>query len=412
MNDSPSTQSQTRPSGPAGGASGESDEVAAFERVDWDEVGGWRRWITLQRVVFVLGVLWFADLFYYYHSTDQVYLFWRWNLGWEDWLVLASVVIIVTYLVVPLVLRPGRTRRYLGRLRGRWATVLSLGYLIALVGVGFTLLVRGFRPELTLDRYQPPVWETVHYGVTRRDCTGEVTDDSPYDAICHGSWEYPLGTHRYGYTMSELLAAGAQPSVYIFLVTIGIIVPLATTVGVVAGYYGGVVDDLLMAYVDVQLSLPAMFVYLIAYMFVLNSMFVFLVAFGLLAWGGIARIVRSETLQRREEGYVVSARAMGSSRWHVIRRHILPNVTNSVLPATFHLLAIVILTEAGLAFLGFHPMEWSWGATIAEGLQGPPPLEVWWASAFPAIALAVTVVACKVAGDGLRDVLDPRGGQQ
>jgi len=406
MVDPSSTQSQA--SARTEGVDHDRD-VAAFERVDWDDVGGWRRHITLERLVFVAGLLWLADLFYLYHSTGRVFLVARWNLAGEDWLLLLSVVVLVAFGLVPLVRHRQRTRRLLGRLGNRPGTALSLTALAVVVIGGFQATVRGVRPELTLDRFQPPVGASVLDQYTQRGCVGEVTGDNPATQRCHGSWEYPLGTHQFGYEMTELLALGARPIVYLVFVTAGLVVPLATLVGLLAGYHGGLTDDLLMGYVDIQLSLPAILVYLVVYMFVFDSMFVFLVAFGLLAWGGIARIVRSETLKRREEGYVLSARAVGAPPWWVIRRHVLPNVADSVVPATFHLLAILILTEAGLSFLGFHPMEWSWGETAAAGLQHSDPLGVWWTTAFPALALAVTVLACKLAGDGLRDILDPRG---
>lgn len=385
-------------------------DSAEFERVDWDEIErGWRHRVSTERAVLFVGLLAVVGLLWSHRSDGGAYLVMRWNVGWEDWVLLLSTVVLTAYVLVPLVRNRHRARRYLGRLRGRWGTLLSLGYLGLVLLFGFQALLGDLRPDLTLDRYQPPVGASISTEHIR-DCVGETTGDGVWDGTCYGTWEYPLGTHRFGFEMTDLLALGARPVVYIVLVTVGLIVPLATVVGLVAGYHGGLVDDLLMAYVDAQLSLPAILVYLVAYMFVFNSMFVFLVAFGLLAWGGIARIVRSETLQRREEGYVLSARAVGSSRWYVIRRHIFPNVTNSVLPATFHLIAIVILTEAGLSFLGFHPMEWSWGQTIGNGLQHPPdPIDAWWTSTLPVVALAVTVASCKVAGDGLRDVLDPRG---
>ncbi len=407
MSGPPSTQSQESRS--TSNDANETGERAAFERVDWNDIdSGWRRWVSVERLLLVLGVLWLADLFRYHRSDGGAYLVMRWHVGLEDWLMLLAAVVITAYVVVPLVRNRRQTKRYLGRLRGRWGTVLSLVYLAGIMVLGFQAQLRNTRPELTHDRYQPPVGTSIDREHIR-DCVGETTGDGPWEGVCQGTWEYPLGTHRFGFQMTDLLSLGARPTLYIILVTIGLIVPLATIVGLVAGYYGGLVDDLLMAYVDAQLSLPAILIYLVVYMFVLNSMFVFLVAFGLLAWGGIARIVRSETLQRREEGYVLSARAIGSSRWYVIRRHIFPNVTNSVVPATFHLIAIIILTEAGLSFLGFHPMEWSWGETIGNGLQHAPPIDAWWTTTFPAIALAVTIIACKVAGDGLRDVLDPRG---
>jgi peptide/nickel transport system permease protein len=221
--------------------------------------------------------------------------------------------------------------------------------------------------------------------------------------------EYPLGTDKWGYDMRELLVAGAQPFAYLLLITMGLIVPLATVVGIVAGYYGGLVDDLLMSYVDVQLSVPAIVIYMVSYQYFLNSMFMLIVAFGILSWGGIARIVRSETLQRTEEGYILSAQAIGARDRYLLRRHVFPNITNTVVPATFHLIAILVLTEAGLAFIGFHASFQSWGMTISEGVHYGGTT-AWWNSALPAAILAFLIVSLKTAGDGLRDVLDPRGG--
>jgi len=400
-----------------GQSRGDDDpDVAAFERVDWDDHGGPRRHVSAERVSLVVGVLAVVALYLYHRSTGDVYLVARYAVGGADWLFMLGVVVGVTYGVVPLVRRPERGRRIARRLRERPATAVSLVFVGGLAVVGLWALLTGFRPELTygvgsdyLDKYQPPVGFTVpeEYGT---ECLGRVTGgEFDREQTCHGTWQFPLGTDHVGYKMSDLLAAGTRTVAYAVVVTAGVIVPLATLVGVVAGYYGGRVDDLLMGYVDVQLSVPAVVVYLVAFNFVFNSMFVFLAAFGLLSWGGVARIVRSETLQRREEGYVLSARAVGTSGPAVIRRHVLPNVTNSVVPAVFQLIAVVVLTEAALSFLGFNPLEWTWGNAIGDGLQYRPPLVVWWTSVFPTVALTVTVLACKVAGDGLRDVLDPRG---
>jgi peptide/nickel transport system permease protein len=164
-----------------------------------------------------------------------------------------------------------------------------------------------------------------------------------------------------------------------------------------------------MGYVDLQLCLPAMVVYLVANAYYNTSLLVLLGAFGLLSWGGIARLVRSEVLQRREAGHVRVARGYGASWRYVARKHILPNVTNTLVPAVFQLLALLVLIEAGIAFLGFHDVQlYSWGSTISEGL-GRSAGDGWWIAAFPAVALVTTVLSLKLVGDGLRDALDPRG---
>lgn len=125
--------------------------------------------------------------------------------------------------------------------------------------------------------------------------------------------------------------------------------------------------------------------------------------------------MRSEVLQRREEGYVRVARSLGASRAYVAKRHVLPNITNTLIPAVFHLVALLVLVEAGVAFLGFHDVElYSWGSTIQEGLHttygaiSMSATGIWWVSTFPALALALTLASLKLVGDGLRDALDPR----
>ncbi|WP_157972567.1 ABC transporter permease [Saliphagus sp. LR7] len=294
-------------------------------------------------------------------------------------------------------------------------TVLSLSVLVAILAVALYAIVSGFQPRLTLEsgtpgtnKFQPPVGLTGPFVETGNDCVGATTDGPITERICHGTWTHPLGTDRWGYELTDLLVVGARPVFYATIVALGGIVPLSTTVGLVAGYYGGLVDDLLMAYIDVQLAVPAIVIYLIAHMFFGNSMLLLLIAFGLLSWGGIARVVRSETLQRREAGHVRSAKAAGASDAYLIKHHLLPNVTDSAVPAAFHLIAVLVLTEAALSFLGFHVAFQSWGMTIAEGLFYGPPLAVWWTSLVPAAALAVTVLSVKIVGDGLRDALDPR----
>ncbi|WP_306056767.1 ABC transporter permease [Natronococcus wangiae] len=228
---------------------------------------------------------------------------------------------------------------------------------------------------------------------------------------------YPLGTNERGHPMGHLLVEGARVTLSVLVFTAAFVVPLATIVGIVAGFRGGLVDDLLMSYVDVQLCIPAIVVFFIGYMYWNVSLLLLLVTFGLLSWGGIARLVRSETLQRREDGYVLVARSLGASRSYVAKRHIVPNITNTLVPAIFHLLALLVLVEAGVAFLGFHHVElYSWGSTMQEGLDphfsgiglSMHPHQVWWVSTFPAIALTLTLASLKLAGDGVRDALDPR----
>lgn len=391
--------------------------MAEFERVEWSEME--RRRLKahhLYHLAFILGIIAIFTVFAYHRTADRgIYLIFQWNVDWEDWLMMIAGVGIIAYMLLPAIVEPATVRMMVTRLKGRWGSTASAVGLAGIASIGFWSILRGFTPRITYDVgtnipdiFQPPMGFRVDSELTR-SCVGPEVGPSIRETECVGTWTFPLGTDRWGYEMTDLLIVGAEPVAYIVIVTLGIIVPIATIFGVYAGYYGGWVDDLLMGYVDVQLSIPAMILYLLAYMFILDTMIMFLVAFGLLSWGGIARIVRSETLQRRESGYITAARSVGAPDAYIIRRHVIPNVTNSIIPATFHLIAIMVLTEAGLSFLGFTPSFQSWGMTIAEGLQYGPPLEIWWVSTIPALAVVGTVVCCKLAGDGLRDVFDPRG---
>lgn len=402
------------PSGPPGTDSDDDERVAAFEELDWEEAERGGRFPPAERLALLVGVAVVAITYVYYRLYRRTYLVASWNVGPEDWLLMLAAAFVVAYGIVPLVRNPDRTRRLAGRLRRRVPVVVALLFLAVVFVVAVWALVRGFEPNLwspdedwEIARHHPPVGFATDYEVVDYQCVGEVTGSPPEGRECHGIWRHPLGTDNWGYDMIDLLVVGARPFAYLSIVTVGVIVPLATAVGMAAGYYGGRVDDVLSTYLDVQLSVPALLVYVLAYLIFFDSMFVFLVAFGLLAWGGVARIVRSETLQQREEGYVLSARAVGASDRYVLRRHLFPNVSNAVVPATFHLLAILVLTEAGVAFVGFHPSFQSWGMTISEGLFYGD-VRAWWNSLLPAVALGLVVVALKVAGDGFRDVLDPR----
>ena len=364
------------------------ENSAAFERIDWDEVGGPGRRLTAERLTLVAGLLVVAAVYVYFRTRRRTILAWGWNIGNEDWLLLVSAALIVAYGVVPLLKAARRHGRLLEGLGRNPLTVICTAFLSGLLAVSLWANMSGFQPSLWSAAEGP-------------------TASFQRPLLFGGSWDHPLGTDRWGYDMVDLLLVGTRPLAYLSVVTLGLIAPLATVVGMASGYYGGRVDDVLSTYVDAQISVPAILVYMVAYMFFFNSMAMLLVAFGLLSWGGIARIVRSETLQRSEEGYVLSARAIGARDRYVLRRHLFPNVSNTVVPATFHLIAILVLTEAGLAFIGFHASFQSWGMTISEGVFYGAT-RAWWISALPAAALGVTVVALKMAGDGLRDLLDPR----
>ncbi|WP_255169562.1 ABC transporter permease [Natrononativus amylolyticus] len=398
---------------------GTADEPHRFERVDWDDVDRRRRLVSAERVTLVVGGLLLVALYLYDAYVAHVYTVGDWRARPVDWVFLAAVVLLFAYGVVPAIRHREKVGRVGKRVVSRPVTLLAGVYLAVFAVVGFLGPVVFSNPGLQFQHaFHPPVGFSSQ--IAPVECLGETTEAATLDRRCHGSLSYPLGTNERGHPMGFLLAAGARVALYVVVFTAVFVVPLAATVGVVAGVRGGLVDDLLMGYVDIQLSIPAIILYFIGYAYWNPSLLLLLVTFGLLSWGGIARLVRSEVLQRREDGYVLVARSLGASEPYIAKRHILPNVTNTLVPAVFHLFAMLVLIEAGIAFLGFHELEvYSWGSTISESVNAAvpghvqsradyPAYQIWWVSTLPALALTLTMLSFKLVGDGVRDALDPR----
>lgn len=328
-------------------------------------------------------------------------------LGWDpvaiDWLFLPALYAFVLYVVVPLVTRPARTRTYWKQLRHNRLATASLVYVVGFVLVGALgpVVVGLPTADLTRSHLPPAFLSTPAAFVT--ECAGPVVEGA-----CRGTLEYPLGTNIYGQSMVAILVAGARVALQVVVVTGAMVVPIAVAVGVVAGYYGGRIDQLLMRYVDIQRSVPAFLVYLILIFVFGRSLFLLVVVFGLFNWGGVARLVRADARQVREEKFFLAAENAGASDLQLVRDHVVPNVSATVLAATTRMVSTLILIEAALAYLNLNDMNVpSWGESIAAGFQAPFP-EMWWISSLPAVALTLTVVAFSVLGNALADVLDPR----
>ena len=389
-------------------------QSAEFEHINWNEVTPKKRWQKAEHLTFVAGVVVLNGLYIYDRYLTGIYLVGTWNVTPVDWLFLFSSIILLSYGALPVLKNRRTVGTILWRLQGRPLVILSGLYVlfVLLVGLLGPLILEPLRFNPGLS-HQPPIGFSTPSGAVTQ-CVGDYTEGEGIQRYCHGTWEYPLGTDHRGYDMFSVFAAGARVVLYVTVVTTAIIIPVATLIGAVAGYYGGLVDDILMTIVDMQMSVPGLIIYLILVILYGSSLFLFLLVFGLLSWGSVAKAVRSETIQRRESGFVLAARATGIHPLTIVRRHILPNITNTVVPSIVHLIALLILMEAGIAFFGFFDMNvYSWGRTIAAGIvyedETITPFDYWWVSTFPAIALGTTILAFKILGDGLRDILDPRG---
>lgn len=207
-----------------------------------------------------------------------------------------------------------------------------------------------------------------------------------------------------------LVVNGARTSLLIGFSSMAIGVFIGTIVGSIAGFAGGIVDNGLMRLVDVMLSLPTLFVILVASKFLGNGTVVtVIVIFGLFSWMGVSRLVRSLFLSIREREFVEAAVAVGVRDRRIIFRHILPNAFSPIVVVASLLIAGNIISEAFVSFLGFgvDPTSPTWGNILSGGLQFITQGNWWW-PLFPGLAIIVTVLAVNFVGDGLRDAFDPR----
>jgi peptide/nickel transport system permease protein len=223
-----------------------------------------------------------------------------------------------------------------------------------------------------------------------------------------GTPGHPLGTDNLGQDILSRLIFGSRVSltVGISAVALGGIVGVAA--GLVAGYYGGWVDDVIMRVVDIWLAFPAILLAIAAMAVLGAGLLNLILVLGMLSWTGYARLVRGEVLSLREKEFIEAARATGARGWPVMVKHVLPNIIAPVIVVASFAVASTILTEAALEFLGLGlpPAVPTWGSMLASGREYLS--SAWWLAAFPGIAIMITVLGINLLGDWLRDVLDPR----
>lgn len=229
-----------------------------------------------------------------------------------------------------------------------------------------------------------------------------------YRVLMPPSAEHWFGTDELGRDVFTRMIYGARISLKVGFVAVGIAVTIGTAIGLLAGYYGGFLDNLMMRGVDIMLCFPTFFLILAVIAMLEPSIWYIMAIIGLTGWMGVARLVRAEVLSLRERDFVQAARALGASDVRIICNHILPNALSPVLVAATLGVAGAILTESALSFLGIgvQPPTPSWGNMLTSGKDY---LEfAWWLSLFPGLAILVTVVAYNLLGEGIRDALDPR----
>lgn len=265
--------------------------------------------------------------------------------------------------------------------------------LIAIVALVFLMLVAltapilaPFDPEAItlLDRLKPPGFVDKEGGV------------------------HYLGTDHLGRDILSRLMYGSRISLLVGATTVVIGGSLGMLLGVLSGYYGGRLDDVIMRLAEIQLAFPSILLY-IAVLAVLGPGLGKVIAIlGITGWVTYSRVSRGEVLSIREREYIASARAVGSSNTRIMGRHILPNIVAPFIVVASFAVANAIIAEASLSFLGLGvpPSVPTWGAMLAQSRDYLR--DAWWPVTFPGLAIMFTVLSINVVGDWLRDYLDPR----
>jgi len=229
------------------------------------------------------------------------------------------------------------------------------------------------------------------------------------DSLVPPDSEYWLGTDPVGRDVWSRTVYSIRVSLSVGIVAVGISLLIALLLGTIAGYYGGLVDMIIMRLTDVIMTIPGLVIIMAAVSVLGPSIYNVMAAIGILGWTGMARLLRGQILSVRERDYVRAAKSIGVADWRIMLLHILPNAIAPVLVAATFGVAGAILTEAALSFLGLgipQPAP-SWGNMLG-GILADQFRPKWWLVVFPGAALLLTTLAFNILGDGLRDALDPR----
>lgn len=282
--------------------------------------------------------------------------------------------------------------RSLGRVLNAWQFLRRWPVIPLLILIGIAVCAI-FAPQLStenprrgrvVDRHIPPAW----------------TEE--------GSTAHLLGTDHVGRDVYTRIIHGARISMMVALIALTSGFILGTSIGVVSGYAGGWLDEVLMRIVDVWMSIPFLMVALVLVIVIGQSMATLMGLLAMLAWVHFVRVIRGQTLQLKEMDYIALARVAGASSLRVMFRHLFPGIVNTAVVIATLRVGQLIMAEATLSFLGagIPPPTPAWGVMVGEA-RGYLA-DAWWTSVFPGICIFLTVMALNFFGDWLRDRLDPR----
>lgn len=228
------------------------------------------------------------------------------------------------------------------------------------------------------------------------------------DALLSPSRAHPLGTDQLGRDLLSRLIYGARISLFVGLIAVGLATLIGILLGSLAGYYGGMVDSVIMRFTDMMLCFPTFFLILAVIAILEPSIINIMVIIGLTNWMGVARLIRAEILSLKEREFILAEKTIGASDLRIIGIHLIPNALGPVLVSATLGVAGAILLESGLSFLGIgvQPPTPSWGNILTEGKATLG--YAWWLTVFPGLTILVSVLGYNILGEGLRERLNPK----
>ena len=323
------------------------------------------------------------------------------------------------------------------RAAGMWRTLrrfptipVALLTLLLITGI-FAPLIAPHDPNVgsLRDQHLPPFWgdptttvktvvEKVDLSLLHRQIKLEAAQELQANAAIGdqlevvtkrgGSTKFLLGTDNQGRDLLSRIIFGARISLIVAAVTLGVGGTVGTFLGLLAGYHGGWVDELIMRLVDIKLSIPLILFALVMVLSFGQSFEMIVIILVLYIWPRFARQIRGEVLQLKTMDYVALAKVSGASTWRILFRHIFPGTINTLIVVATLQVGFVILVESTLSFLGagVPPPTPAWGSMVADGRDFLALS--WWEATMPAIAILLTVMSLNLFGDWLRDRLDPK----
>jgi peptide/nickel transport system permease protein len=293
----------------------------------------------------------------------------------------------ITSPVDPVSLSLERPARFAVIRRGDFPIVPTAIFVaIALVAI-FANVLAPHNPEIgsLAARFKPPFWQT------------------------GGSTKYLLGTDQLGRDVLSRLIFGARVSIVVGFTAVIFAGVIGTALGIISGYLGGWVDQVIMRLTDTWLAIPGLTFAIFLAAIVGPSMWNIVIILGAVYWTRYARVIRGEVLSLKEREFVRLAIVAGCSKWTIMVRHILPNVINSAIVLGTLMLGVVIIAEASLSFLGVGvpPPQPAWGLMLSDGKQGLM-VGYWWLTVFPGCCIMLMVLSANLLGDWLRVKFDPQ----